>query len=80
MNLTKKHLMQIMDECRKQYIELRSPAYLYGDTGVNKTLTDGERLALCYLRGCLLTLNANKLLCAGWENELLIEVESESSK
>ena len=71
--------MQIMDEARRQYIELRSPAHLYGDTGHDKILTDGERLALCYLNGCILTLNANSLLCDGFEDKLSIEVESESS-
>lgn len=80
MNLTKKHLMQIMDEARKQYIELHNPVYLYGDVGLDKTLTDGERLALCYLRGAILTLNSNKLLCEGFEDKLKIEVEVETSK
>lgn len=80
MNVTKKHLSQIMDEARKLYVELPGPVYLDGDIDASRNLSEGERLALCYLKSCLLTLNINSVLCDGWENKFSINIQSESSE
>lgn len=80
MKITKNHLQAIMDEARRRFVELPSPVHLDGDTGTKRALNDGERLAYCYLQGCLLTLNANKLLCDGWEEKISIDIQTESSE
>ncbi len=69
-----------MDETRKRFVDLPSPIHLDGDIGTKRALNDGERLALCYLQGCLLTLNQNKLLCDGWEEKISIDIQTESSE
>lgn len=81
MKLSKAHLQQIMDEARKQYIAIPSGQFLagQGDGYIQTPITEGERFALSYLKGCLLTLSVNKLLCDNWEAELVIDLQSQSS-
>jgi hypothetical protein len=79
MKLTKKHLMQIADEARKTYVSIPNNIYLFGDIDT-KNLSESERLTLCYLQGCLLTLNANQVLCSDWESKLEISILSQDSE
>lgn len=78
--LTKKHLGLILDEARRQFIELPSPVYLFGDEDKIKNFSDGERMAYCYLQATLLLFNSNKLLVDNWQEEFQINLTTEDSE
>lgn len=75
-------MQQIMDEARKQYINIPSGMFLagLGDDYNQKVLTEGERFALCYFKGALLTLASNNLLCDDWESKIVLDLKSETSE
>ena len=78
--ISKQDLHAIMDEARRRFLDLAGPLQMEGDKGPSRHLNDGERLALCYLHGVLLTLSKNNLLCDGWEHKLSTETDSDSSE
>jgi hypothetical protein len=71
--LTKKHLQQVLDEARKNYINISNETVLFGDT---RPLSEAERFALSYLKA-VLTLGSVQVSCAGHTETLTIEIDEE---
>lgn len=75
MKLSGEDLDLMWNEAKKNYIDLPAKVVIRCKEK-NISLSDSQRMAMCYLQGALSVLNKNGLLCEGFFEKFEIEFET----